>query len=114
MTLHGMDCTGACVVRKMKVMEEKSKVAVAATALMVTQIHLTSWREQCLPHHSAVLSVIEHMDKVQRSSSRQPTVVMCRLGIKSIRKCMYIKCQCSIYDIIHYIFVLKQTVFVGK
>ena len=63
-------------------MKEKSKVAVAA--LMVTQIHLTSWREQRLPHCSAVLSVIEHMDKVQRGSNHQPTVVMCRLGEKTI------------------------------
>ena len=87
MTLHSVSCYGDCVVRKMKVMEEKSTLAMAA--LMVTQIHLTSWREQWLPHRSAVLSVIEHMDKVQRSSSGQPTVVMCRLGTNMENTCVY-------------------------
>ena len=90
--MHTVSYYGDYVVRKMKVMKEKSKVAVAA--LMVTQIHLTSWRKQRLPHCSAVLSVIEHMDKVQRGSNRQPTVVMCRLGGKLLLKIdVCINCQ---------------------
>jgi len=77
-TLQKVTSHGDCVLRKMEVVEDKSKPKMASRPLTVTQMQLTSWPVQGLPHSSAVLSLIDHLTKVQRSSPNKPAVVMCK------------------------------------
>ena len=77
-TLQKVTSHGDCVLRKMEVVEDKPKPNVASQPLTVTQMQLTSWPVQGLPHFSAVLSIINHLTKAQRSTSKKPAVVMCK------------------------------------
>ena len=77
-TLQRATSHGDCVLRRMQLAEDKPKPKMASQPLTVTQVQLTSWPVQGLPHPSAVLSLVDHLSQAQRSSSSKPTVVMCR------------------------------------
>ena len=61
--------------RKLEVTECDS---VSNNPLNIRMIQLTSWPLQGLPHPSAIMSLIEKINRVLMSSSSKQTVVMCR------------------------------------
>ena len=61
--------------RKLEVTECYS---VSTNPLNIRMIQLTSWPLQGLPHPSAIMSLIEKINRVLMRSSSKQTVVMCR------------------------------------
>ena len=61
--------------RKLEVTECDS---LSTNPLTIRMIQLTSWPLQGLPHPSAIMSLIDKLNRVLMSSSSKQTVVMCR------------------------------------
>ena len=61
--------------RKLEVTECDS---VSTNPLTIRMIQLTSWPIQGLPHPSAIMSLIDKLNRVLMRSSSKQTVVMCR------------------------------------
>ena len=61
--------------RKLEVTECDS---LFTNPLTIRMIQLTSWPLQGLPHPSAIMSLIDKLNRVLMSSSSKQTVVMCR------------------------------------
>ena len=61
--------------RRLEVKEHKS---ISPDTLRVRMIQLTSWPLEGLPHHTAIISLIDKLNNVLMTTSSKQTVVMCR------------------------------------
>ena len=58
-----------------------SEGKASASHKIVTLLQLSSWPLHELPHYSAVLALMDLLNKAQRSSPTKHTIVMCRYSI---------------------------------